>query len=288
MTTKVSLLTPVGRLVQGSPFEANTTDAAGKPLRDLQGNPKVNYFLALAIAKNDPGWPAFKQQLDAVAAQAFPNHYQLPTFSNKITDGDSTEVDQNGNRPCDKEGFPGHWIVRFSSGFAPEVYTKGGAAIITNPKEIKRGDYVRVYCSTSGNGNAQKPGIYINLNMVEQIGYGEEITSGPSGASVFGGAPAAHVPQGMSATPVAPSTPMAAPGAPAAPAPQVPQTPAPQSTVQPAHDFLNTPPPAPAPVAPPVEDKIPYQGQNYTRAQLVAAGWTDAQIQQAIEASIPF
>lgn len=268
MTTKTDILSPVGRLVQGSVFEGNTTDNDGRPLTDRNGNSRTNYFVGLAVPKDSPDWAAFKAKIDAVASAAWPNQWNLPTFSNKIIDGDDTTPDMNGNRPCDKEGFAGHYVVRFSSGFAPQVYTKGGTAIITDQTAIKRGDYIRVYGSTSSNGNAQKPGVYVNLGMVEFIGHGVEISSGPSGAAIFGGAPAAHVPAGVSSTPVAPSVPLAPPAA--APA------------VQPAHDFLNAAPPAP------VAETINVNGQKYTRQQLETAGWTAEQIQQAIEQDIPF
>lgn len=284
MTTKTDILSPVGRLVQGSAFEGNTTDNDGRPLTDRNGSPRTNYFLGLAVPKDSPDWAAFKAQIDAVAAAAWPNQWHLPTFSNKIIDGDDTTPDMNGNRPCDKEGFAGHWVVRFSSGFAPQVYTKGGTAIITDQTAIKRGDYIRVYGSTSSNGNAQKPGVYVNLGMVEFIGHGVEISSGPSGAAIFGGTPAAHVPAGVSSTPVAPSVPLAPPATPVAP-PVAPPPAAP--AVQPAPDFLNAAPPAP--VAPPAEaDKIIVNGVGYTEQQLKSAGWTEAQIQQAIEAMLPF
>lgn len=273
MTTRTDILSPVGRLVQGSAFEGNTTDQDGRPLTDRSGAARVNYFLALAVPKDSPDWAGFKAKIDAVGAHAFPNHYQLPTFSNKIVDGDDTTPDQNGTRPCDKEGFAGHWVIRFSSGFAPQVYTRGGAAIMTDPTGVKRGDYIRVYGSTSGNGNAQKPGVYINLNMVEFIGHGVEITTGPSGAAIFGGAPLGALPAGVSATPLAPSVPLAPVAPPvAAPAPVAP----PVAAVAPAPDFLNA--------APKVET-VTVAGHEYTREQLIAAGWTEAQINDAI---IPF
>ena len=66
---------------------------------------------------------------------------------------------------------------------------------------IKRGYFVRVNGSMSGNGNAQRPGLYLNLDMVELSAYGPEIVSGPDAEGAFGGGPAA-LPAGASATPV--------------------------------------------------------------------------------------
>lgn len=278
MTTTTQLLTPVGRLVQGSAFTYNDKNMDDKPLTDSQGNPRVEYFMAIAIPKNSPDWDAFKAQIDEVAKAAFPHHWNTPMFSNKITDGDSTIPDTRGTPPCKKEGFPGHWIVRLSSGFAPEVYTKGGAARMTDPEQLKRGHYIRIYGSAKSNGSNSKPGVYLNLAMVEHIAYGEEISSGPDAASVFGAAPVANLPAGASAIPMAPATPIATP-APATPAPA---TPAPAAAaVQPAPDFLN------AATKPEPHYAVPGSG-SFTRAQLTASGWSEEQIGQLAEDEVPF
>lgn len=282
MSNVTNLLTPVGRLVQGGPFEFRDTNMDGKPLTDSNGNPRKDYYMAIAIAKNDPNWAAFKAQVDAVAQAAWPHHHNTPTFSNKIIDGDSQVPDTNGVRPCDKEGFAGHWVVRFSSGFAPDVYTKGGAARITDQEQVKRGHFIRIYGSCKSNNSTSKPGLYMNLSAVEHIAFGEEITSGPDAASIFGAAPVAALPAGASEVPTAPATPIAV--APQQPQP-APATPAPNPQVQPAPDFLNAAPPAPA--APKEPEMIEVNGHKYTREALTAAGWTDAQIQQAIENSLP-
>lgn len=285
----MQLLTPVGRLVQGGPFSYSDTNMDGKPLTDSKGAPRKDYFMALAIAKNSPEWDAFKAQIDAVASAAFPHHWSTPAFSNKITDGDGTIPDTRGVRPCDKEGFAGHWVVRFSSGFAPDVFTKGGTAKITDPDQVKRGHYVRIYGSVKGNGSTSKPGVYLNLSMVEHIAYGPEISNGPDAASVFGSAPAVALPDGASAIPLAPPTALAAPGAVAPPvaaappvAPPVATAPPVAATVEPAHDFLNVAPPVAGP-----HYVVPGSG-SFTRAQLTASGWSDEQIQQLAEDEIPF
>ena len=46
----VNILTPVGRMVQGSPFEEQTTDMKGKQLTNAQGQPRSEYFFAIAQA----------------------------------------------------------------------------------------------------------------------------------------------------------------------------------------------------------------------------------------------
>lgn len=322
MSTKaIEILTPVGRLVQGDCFEPQTTDAEGKPLvvknGPNAGQPRVEYFMAIAVPKTDPGWAELWGKIHGAARQAFPSLFDAqgncinPKFAFKVTDGDSQVPNSRGTKPCDREGFPGHWILNFSGGFAPKCYTKGGAAQIINPEELKRGYFIRIYGTVKGNGSQQQPGIFLNHSMVELCGYGEEIHSGPDGAAVFGGAPAGNLPAGASSTPLAPATPMAHPGAagPGTPAPAAtgPGAPAPAATpapaagpgapapaaanVQPAPDFLNGPaggapapaapggPAAPAAPAPAAEVKYTHpDGNAYTEAQLVAAGWSAEQV----------
>lgn len=229
MADVIQILTPVGRLVQGDPFRPNTKDQMGNPLVHKNGpnagQPKVVYFCAIAIPKNDPGLPDLFAKLQAAAQQGFPGgQYNQLNFAWKVTDGDG--MDKQGVPQANKEGFRGCYVFRFSSSFAPKCYTAGGASLLTDPESIKRGYYIRIYGTTSGNENMQNPGIYLNLGMVELIGYGQEIKSGPDGAAVFGGAPVGQLPPGASATPLAPATPIAQPpamgGFPGAQAPAAP------------------------------------------------------------------
>lgn len=326
MSNKVTeLLTPVGRLVQGDCFEAQTTDAEGKPLvvknGPNAGQPRVDYFMAIAIPKTDPGFNELYAKIHNEARQSFPSLFDQagncisPKFAFKVIDGDSQVPNSRGTKPCDREGFPGHWVLNFSGGYAPKCYTAGGAELITDPNMIKRGYYIRIYGSVKGNGSTQQPGIFLNHSMVELVGYGEEIITGPDGSAVFGGTPAGALPAGASATPVAPSTaplaqgPGAAPaspqpgGAPAAAAPAAPATPAAAhtpaqpapGTVSPAPDFLNGPggqpagapasPAAPAaPAADPAAPAAPAEPMYYDangagpfkKSDLEAAGYTEA------------
>lgn len=288
---KIDILTPVGRLVAGDVFKVNTTDAQGRPLTIKSGpnagQPRTEYYFAVAIPKTDPTYNTeVLAKLQAAAKAGFPTMFGAdgqcirPDFAWKIVDGDSNVPNQNNTIPSTKEGYPGHWVLSFKGGFAPKVYTKGGEAVITDPEQVKRGYYVRVYGSVAANGDMQKPGVYLNPNMVELVGYGDEINNGPDGAAVFGGAPAANLPAGASATPLA--------GTPIAQAPAVPQnapavpgaTPAaPMPNVQPANDFLNPQGAAPAAPTPPVAEKTyTIQGVQYPESALRAQGWTDAQL----------
>jgi len=136
-----------------------------------------------------------------------------------------------------------------------------------------------VNCTVAGNESSQRPGLYLNHNMVALSGYGPEIVVGPDPTSVgFGAAP---LPPGASAVPTgafapAPAAPPVAP-APVAP-PVAPAPVAPPVAVAPNPAFLAPPPPA-APPAAPVRVMLPAaNGASYE--QLLAAGWTDAQMVQ--------
>jgi len=301
MTERQNILTPVGRIVAGNVFKGRTTDQKGNPLLTKSGpnagKPRSEWFFAIAIAKTDPGWPEFYNTLMGVARLAFPTMFDAngvctrSDFAFKITDGDSTQLNQKNKRPCDKEGYPGNWVVNFSGGFAPRVYARGGTELLTDPESVKAGYFVRVYVNVAGNETPENPGIYINPSMVEMIAYGDEIVVGPDGAAVFGGAPVANLPAGASATPIAPTTTLAAPGAPApmgapaaTPAPVGAPVGAPPAAAAPLHQPPSpaaeipmgaTPPPTPAPD---FMNVYTVEGQTYTKQQLLGFGWTEAQI----------
>ena len=237
-----NILTPVGRIVSGGPGYKNTKNMAGQPLTDRNGNPRFEVFIGLAIPKTDPGVDALIQQIKNEGRQSMPQQANSPNFAWKIIDGDSDIPNASGRAPRDKEGYAGHWVFKFSSGFESKCYTAGGAERIADPETIKTGDYIRIAGSVKGNNSATNPGVFLNHHMIEFIGHGEPISSGPDAASVFGSAPAANVPPAASPTPVAPAT--------------------------------------PAVPAPPSSNPEVYEvnGAEYTRDQLKASGWSDAQI----------
>lgn len=322
MAQKVNITSPVGRIVMGSLYDPSTTDAEGKPLvvktGPNAGQPRVNYFFALAIPKGaEPHWAhtPWGQQIWNVGNQAFPNAAQSPAFAWKIEDGDSQIPNKKGRKPCENEGWRGHWILKFSGGFAPKVYQQEGAGYVQVMQKdfCKPGYFVEVAFSVDGNGSQSQPGVYLNHSMVCFRAYGPEITFGPDVASAgFGAAP---LPAGASMTPPAgaipmPQAPAAAPAAYApppvpagvpqipgvAPAPlppagsvpmpyaPVPGAPAP-IPVTPNPGFVQVPPPAPAPMAPPPAPVIPVRqmtaaAQGVTYEAYVAAGWSDAQLVQ--------
>lgn len=278
---KTDFLTPVGRLVQGDPFEAQTKNMQGQPLMTMSGQPTQRYFIAVAFRKDDPQWPALKARLVQVAHADFPTlvdaagNCSHPRFSWKIADGDG--VDDNGKSNAGKEGFAGHWVVKFSSSFAPRCFHAGHYAPheqIQDVNAIRRGYFVRVAGTVEGNSNPQKPGLYVNLNMVELAGIGPEISNGPDASTVFGGA-AAPLPVGASPLPMhVGAAPAAAPSMPAAmPAPAT----VPVLPTMPNPGILGGPaapaplPPVPVPAAP----QLTAKAAGFTYDQLLAAGWTD-------------
>ncbi len=293
--TREAFTTPLGRVVQGDAFEAQTKDGQGN-LRVYKSGPNVGqpnpqYFMAVAYPKqivdgatgqlvDNHEFNAFYALLDRVARTEWPTLFPTPgqpcvnpMFTFKVKDGDGT--DRNGKSNATKEGFAGNWIVSFSSAYAPKVVRP----LVPNPVNpqdwetltydpatrakapVKRGDFVRVAGSATGNDSPNTPGLYVNLDMVELIAYGDEIVSGPDAAGAFGGGRPAALPAGAQAAIGAPS----APGAAAFAAPPPPGTTAP-------------PPPGAAAAAPPAGPvMLPAAGAT-TYDQYVVAGWTDAQL----------
>ena len=319
MAQKVNITSPVGRIVMGSLYDPSTTDAEGKPLVVKKpgpnaGQPRVNYFFALAIPKQgEPHWAhtPWGQKIWSVGNQAFPTAAQSPAFAWKIEDGDSQIPNKKGRKPCDNEGWPGHWILKFSGGFAPKIYQQEGAGYVQIMQKdfVKPGFFVEVAFGVEGNGSQSQPGVYLNHSMVCFRAYGQEIVFGPDVASAGFGQSA--LPAGASATPLPgtapmPQAPAAAPtmplppglpqvpGVAPAPLPQggfapTPSVPAPGAPapipVTPNTGFVQVPPPAPAPMAPPPAPVAPVRqmtaaAQGVTYEAYVAAGWSDAQLVQ--------
>ena len=268
MAQKVNITSPVGRIVMGSLYDPSTTDAEGKPLvvktGPNAGQPRVNYFFALAIPKGaEPHWAhtPWGQQIWNVGNQAFPNAAQSPAFAWKIEDGDSQIPNKKGRKPCDNEGWRGHWILKFSGGFAPKVYQQEGAGYVQVMQKdfCKPGFFVEVAFSVEGNGSQSQPGVYLNHSMVCFRAYGQEITFGPDVASAgFGAAP---LPAGASMTPPAgaipmPQAPAAAPAAYAPPA--LPGAPVGYAPPPVPAGVPQIPGVAPAPLAPAGSVPMPY------------------------------
>ena len=117
-----------------------------------------------------------------------------------MVDGDG--VDSTGAPNNTKPGFAGHWIIRFSSGYEPKLVHQG--QYITAKDAIKRGYFIRVVGSCSPNTGAQKAGVYMNLEAIELVAYGEEIKTGIDAVGAFARSAPAYIPPGASSTPMAP------------------------------------------------------------------------------------
>jgi hypothetical protein len=212
-------------------------------------------------------------------------------------------------RPCDKEGYPGHWVFTFRSGFPIKFVNSDGSAYLLDKGAVKCGDYVQVAGSVVGN-TGKSPGVYLNHTIVSLQGLGEAITGGPDPKTLGFGQGAQ--PEGMTAvgalrTGSAPPTPPAAGATPAAPgAGSTPPPPGgssppppgnaapPQVPVQPAAGFVGAnngappppgassppPPPGGAPAAPPAGPKMTAKAAGQSYAAFIAANWTDALLKQ--------
>lgn len=270
---------PVGRFVLGSFYVPQTTDAEGNALviktGAKAGQPTQRFFFALAIAKkgeahwNQTDWGKLiwtTGQLGFPQGQA-----NSPTFAWKIIDGDSNIPNKAGNPPNQKEGYPGHWILNFSSTFAPKLYNHDGSVQLVEVDEINLGDYIEVYGSVSDNESMQQPGVYLNPTYVARAGYGERIFGGADPKAVGFGQ--GTLPNGASTTPVSSGF---NPGQTTLSPPVAGYTPPPVASAPPPvtpHTAILTPP---APVAPARIMLPAADGHSYEA--YIAQGWTDADL----------
>jgi hypothetical protein len=296
---------PVGRMVMGSLYKGSTTDAEGKPLviknGPNAGQSRTNFFFALAIPKGaeqhwaETSWGAI---IWAVGHKAFPQAAQSPSFAWKIENGDSAVPNKRGRKPCDNEGWKGHWILKFSGGFAPKVYRPdaSGMVQVMEVDYVKPGYFIEVAGTVDGNGSQSQPGIYLNHSMICLRGYGPEIVFGPDVNEAGFGQSA--LPAGASMTPAASTVPMPVP----VPSATVAAAPPPPIPVQPNPQFLQVPanpsspaaipaiPPSPAvaaapPTPPPPAPASPSSGPQMTAKAagasyqaFISAGWTQANL----------
>jgi len=249
MTTQ-SILTPVGRIVWGNPTKP-------RPKLDNQTNAPVlkngvqvmqwAFGLAIPAAEFDAIlWPEMYREMATKYPQGAPAN-----FSWKFVDGAAMDTNNPPRPYAEREGYAGHKVLVVSTeAFAPSIFkfnpATGGFDVWS---DVKTGDYVRVrltFDAHTGKANTRGsvPGLYVNPQGIEFIGYGNAIISGPDAATMFGNAPRPALPPGASATPLAPA---ASPGMP--PVPGYP----PQAPGAPAAPAYAPPPPAaaPAPTLPP-------------------------------------
>lgn len=298
---RLEVLYPIGRFVQGSLTEMQDEDADGNALKVKNGpnagkDTKRSYF-ALAV-KKEPGHTHWGQtewgvKMWNAAAAAWPQGQSAnPAFSFKVEDGDSVVPNLRGKKNLDRPGFPGHWILKFGSGYPVKLVNGDGTVVLTEAQaaQVKLGHFIQVYGSYVSNASDMKPGMYLNHGAVSYQGFGEEIQLGiDTKALGFG---SGTKPLGMSAVPIggmapgqaaavggAPPLPSAAPPTPSG-IPPLPGAAAPAPTfVAPAAPFVKPaaapPPPAAAP-PPPAAEPVTTTGIAY--ASYIAQGWSVAQM----------
>lgn len=254
------ITTPVGRIVWGHPTRAkgktrkNPATNAIEPVMKADGTQVMVRSFGLAITKDEfqaQVWPA----LSAEAAALYPGGAPPQKFAWKYTDCD--QRDDNGKLFSEREGYAGCYVLAFSSELdnPPPVFKFNGSTYDQLPGDaIKCGDWVAVKSLLKGNIPADRtmtPGIYVNPQGIEFVGYGTEIVAqgsiNPNDA--FGGQ-ARQLPPGASATPV--GAPAGAPGMPVgSPAPMTAPPPGPGAMPGQTPPPVMAPPPAPAPAAAP-------------------------------------
>lgn len=233
------ILFPVARLVGGSLYKAETK------VNEKTKEERQAYSFAIAIAKgtethwNQTAWGAL---IWAEGAEGAPSMHQNPAFAWKVKDGDSAVPNRKGNKPCDNEGWRGHWVLWMSSGFAPKIVTADGSQAILEVDAVKPGYFVQVFGNVAFNKSTDSPGVYLNFAAVAFSAYGPEIqlSAGVDTTAIgFGKGP---LPAGAMSTPAAG---MSAPPA-TIPTPPTPAAPG----VAPYSGYTAPPAPPAAPAAP--------------------------------------
>lgn len=264
-------VTGVGRLLQGTPYEKQKTDFVTK--QELPEN-KQKYYVGIGFDKTQdaitgfPGiWALMQQAAASHPAAAQFKAQNWAGFKFKFEDGDAPQH-------ADKPGWKGHWILKFSNGYAPAILDENMNDVSQQPDAVYRGCYVRVVGSTKQNGaSGAQAGIYMNFGTIQRVAHGERIQTGPDHRAMLAGMGAVQLPPGASAIPQATGTIPGAPGSAPAPAgvslPGMPGAGAPAVGL-PTLPGAATPAPAPAP-----GDKQSLMNGGLDYAQCIAQGWTD-------------
>jgi hypothetical protein len=254
-----------GRLVQGDPYKMQPKkDNQNKTVIGADGQPVMNFYVALAVPKGDPKWPAVKAGIDADAARFWPNgETRRADFASKIIDGDSTAVNKQNKRWCDYEGFSGCNVIKLGTLYPPKVqYWDSHLSkwVDSVGGHVKIGDYVSVLFDTASNKSLQTPGIHLNPKLIglEQTSdaiVGQSTADGNDAFGARGSNSAAGV-AGNAAPAATPAAPVVSPT---------------------AADTKWMDPPAPPAAAGPVmtakANGVPYE-------TFIGKGWTDATLRE--------
>lgn len=194
------ILFPVGRFVGGSLYKSETR------VNEKTKEERQSYSFAVAIPKGtEQHWnqTEWGRLVWAEGAENAPSMHQNPAFAWKVKDGDSTVPNRKGNKPCDNEGWRGHWVMWLSSGFAPKIYNADGTQPINEVDAVKPGYFIQVFGNVAFNKSTDSPGVYLNYSAVAFSAYGPEIqlSAGVDAAAVgFGKGP---LPTGATTAPAA-------------------------------------------------------------------------------------
>lgn len=299
--TSTPIKTRTGRIVysggpQNSLYEPKTVDYDGNPMviknGQNKGQPTQAYDFGIAIAKaGEKGWWETPEG-QIILAQGQKDHPAASArddFAWKVVDGDSKKPGKirNGKPtrpPCEKEGYPGHWVFQFSSTYPIKFVNRDGSAYLLDVGAVKVGDFVQVLGDTVGNSGAT-PGVYLNHRYVSLQWPGDPIQAGPlpseAGFGDNGPKPAGAYDTRPGTAPVSGlppvGVPAAAPAIPAAAAPALPPAAAVAQAVVPHPAILLPPTGVPAvPMAPavPAGPKLTAKAQGATWEQMLANNWT--------------
>ena len=297
-TNREDFVTPVGRIVQGSVYIPKTKDGEGKLLvyktGDKIGQPRVDYYIALAVPKGpEKHWAEtpWGSKIWAVAHKGFSQaQCTKPDFAWKITDGDSLEPNSKGTVPAKCEGFARSWILKFSGSQAPTLLRlnkMNKTETLIDKDGIMPGYWVEIACNVTDNESQQRPGVFLNHNMICLRAPDDIIHTGVDPDSVgFGAAP---LPPGVTVVPTKPvmaSPEQAVPAVPLLVMPYFPNLNPEQAVpaVPPHPGILNQapPPPPPPPPAPVVQRQriMTALAQGITYEQYITNGWNDTQLIQ--------
>jgi len=230
------ITTATGRVVWGNPFERQAVidDKTKVQAIDAKtGQPIWEYAFGLAIPKADFAaiWAAMTTEAAKVMNGIVPPYdpNARDSFAYKFVDGDAMApaVPARGipSKPySDREGYAGCFVLAIKSRLPnpPPLFTWTGAAWgqadpnnLAGGNKFKTGDFVQVGLNIDGHAG-QSPGLYLNPNGIQFVGFGDLIMRGPDAAAMFGTGPAA-LPAGASAAPVAPNGAPMVPGVPGVP-----------------------------------------------------------------------
>jgi hypothetical protein len=269
--------TPPGRIVQGSLYEPITVDINGNKLifktGKNKGEERVSYYFALAIPKNnEKHWT--ETEWGKKIWFFVHNHYQNKTprdFTWKVDDGDSTVPNSNDVKNCDREGFPGNWILRLSNGFPSPIWDFDLEKRILEEDFVNPGDWVEVNVLMAINDKPNsKQSVFLNHRVIRFNSYGERIqftNKDPKSCGFTGSMIGSQSPMPTTNAQHAEfNANISNPQTPPLPYPEI---------LDPKNSSIPMPPIVPPPPIIPNNKKEMTAKANFTYEQYIQNGWTD-------------